>query len=149
MGFKTLTGAVQHAFNLAFAGSKVLCDVVPEVKVPGTLYTWCGSRSVKMKLGRLKGDVNIIMFVTEGCEVCAAQKKAAQDLLARAHDKALSNDERAEARKTKVLMVNMDEIMASSPSLAALLMDSFDLSSLPFVLATDRDGIILRRYLTL
>ena len=124
-------------------------DVVPEVKVPGTLYTWRGSRSVKMKLGRLKGDVNIIMFVTEGCEVCAAQKKAAQDLLARAHDKALSKDERAEARKTKVLMVNMDEIMASSPSLASRLMDSFDLSSLPFVLATDRDGIILRRYLTL
>jgi hypothetical protein len=102
-----------------------------------------------MKLSRLKGDINIIMFVTEGCEVCAAQKNAAQDLLARARDKALSKDERAEARKTTVFMVNMDEIMASSPSLASRLMDAFDLSSLPFILTTDRDGIIHRRYLTL
>ena len=45
-------------------------------------------------------------------------------------------------------MINMDEIMASDPALAARLMDSFDLSSLPYILMTDSKGVVLRRYVS-
>ena len=51
--------------------------------------------------------------------------------------------------KIRVMMVNVDEIMASDPSLASRLMETFDLSVLPFILKTDRDGVILRRYVSI
>ena len=76
------------------------------------------------------------MFVTDGCEVCAGQKEAAR-MLAK------------ENRKARVLIVNVDEILASRPDLASEMFDSFDLSSLPFILSTDNKGRILRRYIIL
>ena len=51
--------------------------------------------------------------------------------------------------KIRVMMVNVDEIMASDPSLASRLMETFDLSVLPFILKTDRGGVILRRYVSI
>lgn len=64
-----------------------------------------------------------------------SRKKAAMALL---------ND-----RRVRLVMVNVDKIMSSDPDLASGLMDSFDLSSLPFILQTDASGIIQRRYLSL
>ena len=46
-------------------------------------------------------------------------------------------------------MVNVDAIMASDPSLASRLIDTFDLSSLPYIIRTDRSGTIQDRYLSL
>jgi hypothetical protein len=43
----------------------------------------------------------------------------------------------------------VDDILASDPSLASKLFDSFDLSSLPFIISTDKKGIIDARYMTL
>ena len=108
---------------------------VPDIKVPGELHARNKSRNVVKKLSGLKGKTNIIIFYTERCEVCAAEKKAA---------KAMLSD-----RKLRVLMVNVDDLMFDDPSLAMALMDSFDLSSLPYILITDRDGVILRRYVSL
>ena len=105
---------------------------VPAIKVPGKLYRGEKARDVKVRLDRLRKDRNYIMFITDGCEICAAQKQAAFEILKR--------------EKANVLMVNMDEIMESSPSLASRLMDAFDLSSLPYILITDAHGDILRRY---
>ena len=51
--------------------------------------------------------------------------------------------------KARVLMVNVDKITASDPALADRLFETFDLSSLPFIIETDRKGKILRRYITL
>ena len=76
------------------------------------------------------------MFVTDGCHKCAAEKEAARRLA--------SDDKR-----TKVLIVNVDEVLACEPGLADRLFGSFDLSSLPFILETDRKGRIVRRYVTL
>ena len=67
-------------------------------------------------------------------EVCAAEKEAALKQI---------------SGKTKVFMVNVDSIMASDPALASRLMDTFDLSSLPYIIMTDRSGKVLRRYLSL
>ena len=55
--------------------------VVPEIKVPGQLYTWRGEKFQDKRLDKLKKKVNILIFYTEGCEVCAAQKAAALALL--------------------------------------------------------------------
>lgn len=120
--------------------------LVPAIKVTGRLYTWRSDRETTKNLRKLKGKTNIIIFYTDGCEVCAAQKKAALEILAVAKDESMPESERMSARRTEVFMVNMDTLMASAPSLASRLMDSFDLSSLPFVLITDSDGTVVRRY---
>ena len=106
---------------------------IASVKVPGELYTLNKQKAVKVKLDKVGKKLNTIIFYTEGCDVCAAEKKIA---LAGITDK-----------KTAVLMVNMDKIFAEDPSLASKLMDSFDLSSLPFIIQTDASGTILRRYI--
>lgn len=145
---------------------------ISSIKVPGELYSAAhrrksashavavagsmasdgpkvNQRNVIRKLSSLNGDENVIIFYTDGCEVCAAEKAAALELLSRSGDSALSNAERSKYKNLHVFMVNVDALMASDPSLASRLMDSFDLSSLPFIITTDRRGTILRRYLSL
>jgi hypothetical protein len=142
-----VVGFAQIMYDLlskAAVGSKV-----PGVKVAGQLLTYRGAKSVSRRLDRLCGQENIIIFYTEGCEVCAAQKAAARALLARASDASLSKDERKAVRGLRVYMINVDELMKEDPSLAARLMDAFDLSSLPYIIKTDSKGVVLRRYLSL
>lgn len=130
---------------------------VPDIRVPGELYTWRGEKNVCMRLGKLKKDFNIIIFYAEGCEVCAEEKSAARALLRGnscfqdAHRAASSVRQslQPDPRDINVFMVNVDRIMTEDPSLATRLMDSFDLSSLPYILITDAGGIVLRRYVSL
>lgn len=110
-------------------------SVISSVRVPAELYVGKRCKDVNMKLDRMKGRRNIIIFYTEGCEVCAAEKEAALRLLS--------------DRNTKVMMVNVDRVMENDPALASRLMDTFDLSSLPYIILTDSHGTILRRYLSL
>ena len=109
---------------------------VPHVKLTAELHASGKVKAKKIYLDRLNGKENIIIFYTEGCEVCAAEKATAVRI-AEGQD------------KVNVLMVNFDSIMASDPSLASNLMDSFDLSSLPYIIMTDKAGTILRRYVSL
>ena len=76
----------------------------------------------------------MIIFYTEGCHVCDAEKRAARELVE-------SN------QNVVVFMVNVDEIMRTSPSLSSQLFDAFDLSSLPYIIETDKKRKILRRYI--
>ena len=117
---------------------------IADIKVPGEIYTWKKEKTADISLSKLKGNTNIIIFYTEGCEKCKAEKQAAREVLAQANtaDKAVAKS----ARKIKVLMVNVDRIMAGRPDLAARLFDDFDLSTLPFIITTDRNGIIQHRY---
>ena len=46
-------------------------------------------------------------------------------------------------------MVNADRIMRDDPALASRLLDTFDLSSLPYIIETDSKGYVIRRYLSL
>lgn len=107
---------------------------VADIKVPATVYTAKRIKQSELSLRRAGGKRNIIIFYTEGCGVCKAEKTAAEALL----DKNL-----------RVIMINVDEILSSSPSLASSLFDSFDLSSLPFILETDKKGYITGRYISL
>jgi peroxiredoxin len=93
------------------------------------------SKSGTFNLRKLRGDRNIILFYTEGCEMCKGEKAAIRELI-------------AQDVKMRAIFVNVDQIMASDPSLADKLFESFDLSSLPYIILTDRKGVIARRYLS-
>ncbi len=109
---------------------------IPRLKVPAERIKSGRTKAGKYRLDRMRGDRNIIIFYTEGCGNCDAEKAAARILS-------------SEDRGARILMVNVDGIMNSSSQLAAALFDSFDLSTLPFIIETDKSGIIRRRYLTL
>ena len=110
---------------------------ISDLKVPGELLrSGKKIKSGEFCLRKLKGDVNIIIFYTEGCHICDAEKAAARTMV-------------AENQHYAVLMVNVDAVVASSPQLASRLFDVFDLSSLPFIIKTDKKGKIIGRYLSL
>ena len=110
---------------------------IPDLKVPGDFLRHGKKiKTGQFALSKLRGQKNIIIFYTEGCNICDAEKAAARRLV-------------AEDSNYRVLMVNIDCIVSSDPALANRLFDKFDLSSLPFIIETDKKGIILRRYITL
>lgn len=109
---------------------------VADIKVPATVLSATKTKQSELSLRKAGGRRNIIIFYTEGCNVCKAEKAAAELLLQ--HDKGV-----------KIIMINVDEVLSSSPSLTSALFDAFDLSSLPFILETDKKGYIIRRYISL
>lgn len=109
---------------------------IPAIKVKGTLLSSGKEKVKKMKLSKLKGTDNIIIFHTTGCPICAEE-------IAEAHRLAEAYD------GINFFLVNIDEVMASSPSKAAELFDAFDLSVLPHVVWTDEDNIVRSCYVSL
>ena len=105
---------------------------LPKIKVPGLLETAKSCRERSWNIRNLRGRTNIILFYTEGCHVCDAQKAAAKSLL---------------ASRVNVLYVNVDEITSSNPELSQSLFENFDLTVLPYILVTDRKGRVQRRYI--
>lgn len=109
---------------------------IVDLKVPAERLKKGNVKSGNYRLADMRGRNNIIIFYAEGCHICDAEKEAAR-LIA------------ADDRKTRVLLVNVDAIVRSDSALASKLFDNFDLSTLPYIIETDRRGIILRRYITL
>lgn len=122
---------------------------MPPVKVSGVLQTWKGSKPAECSLDKLKGRRNVVIFYTDGCSVCAAEKTAALEMLALARDKKLPAEERKAIKNTVVFLVNIDKILSRDSDLARTLFDAFDLSVLPFLVESDSQGIISRRYISL
>lgn len=111
-------------------------SVVTDLKLPGVLMTAKKSKEGTFRLKKLGGRENVIIFYTVGCPVCDAEKAAARALVQK-------------DPKAKVLMVNVDSIVENDPVLADHLFKSFDLTSLPFIIQTDKKGRVLRRYISL
>lgn len=111
-------------------------SMISDIKVPGTLQTWKQVREGSFRLKQLKGNRNIIIFYTEGCHICDAEKAAAKVIAGK-------------DRKTKILTINMDRIISENPDLASTLFDRFDLTTLPFIIETRKDGTITDRYSSL
>ena len=107
---------------------------IADLKVPGEYLTKGKVQFKAKKLRKLKGELNIVVFHTDGCNICAAEIKAAR---ANVSD------------KKNVFLVNVDDIFASDPALASRLFDQFDLSTLPHILLTNKKGYILGRYISL
>ena len=111
-------------------------EKMPSIKVKGTLLSRGKEKSKKIKLSKLKGEDNIIIFHTTGCPICAAEIAQARKL-AEAYD------------GINFFLVNIDEVMASSPSKATELFDAFDLSVLPHIVWTDENNIVRSCYVSL
>ena len=126
-------GFAQIMTDLLSKSPKGSC--IADLKVPGEMLSGNKSRKGTFRLSKLKGKENVILFFTEGCEVCKAEKTMAAELAANS--------------SVNVLMVNVDEILASDPALAEKLFNSFDLSTLPHLVLTGRKGTIFRRYISL
>lgn len=109
---------------------------VPGIQLEGVRFSKGREKAGKFRTDALRGRRNIIIFHTDGCPVCHEEINAARELA-------------DSQRGVRVLLVNVDEILSAAPYLSADLFDSFDLSSLPFILETDRKGKIIRRYITL
>ena len=122
---------------------------MPQVKIRAERYTWKGSKNVNVSLDKLRGKRKIIIFYTQGCEICAAEKKAALNILSVSKDKQAPKQDRKLAKGTHIYMLNMDYLFDNDPHSASRLMDEFDLSSLPYIIMSDADGLVLRRYMTL
>lgn len=75
----------------------------------------------------------LVIFHTEGCRVCEQELAAASSL----------------PGKVKVITVNVDRVLREHPELASALFDTYDLSTLPFLVLTDRRGRVVRKYFTL
>ena len=111
---------------------------VPSITLHGTLRQKpClfrkGTKTGSFALDKLRGNKSFIVFYTPGCGSC-------EEILS-------SAGEAASKRGVKVLLVDMDELFSSYPDEAKAALDSFDLSSLPFILSLDRNAIVTGKYL--
>ncbi|MBP5487439.1 MAG: thioredoxin family protein [Bacteroidales bacterium] len=93
-----------------------------------------GSTIPKMGIkgwNRFRKQGGYIFFHAEGCPICEAEMELADSL------------------GIKYFSVNMDALEDKSPRKARKLLDTFDLSSLPFVIQIGKGGIVERRYASL
>ena len=112
---------------------------VPDIKVEGTLRRKPfpifvkGTKEGTFALRRLKGSPAYVVFYSAGCSSC-------QELLAKV-DALVSA-----SGKVRVLLVDVDASLSDGDT---TLLDTFDLSYLPFVLELDKKGIVQHRYVQL
>ena len=116
-------------------------SLVPDLKVPGVLrrkpclFARDGKEG-EFALRKLKGKPGYVVFYTGGCNAC---KETLDDVSALVTSKP----------KVRVLLIDMDELMSSNPDLAETLLETFDLTAMPFILELDRKGVITHRYVDL
>ena len=138
-------------------------SIVPDLTVPGVLRRkGClfvrGTKSGKFALRSLKGQPAYVVFYTGGCSSCASVLEAVSRIV-------------SSSRSVRVLLVDMDAVLSDdpaslrggeasvipsersessvSPSIGSVLLDTFDLSALPFVIELDAAGVIQHRYVDL
>ncbi len=120
---------------------------IAAVRVGGDLYrcgagrgkaSGCRARQRKVRLDRLHGDRNIILFHVEGCRNCARELDAAEE-----------SGRRGGSSSYTLFTVNLSEVERENPALFRRLADAFDFTVTPFLIETDRNGIIVRRYFSL
>ena len=132
---------------------------IPDITVHGVLLDGRRERPGKYALDRLRGDTNLIIFHTEGCGICRAELAAARELACgktagdmngTAGDLTDRTTRRKAGKpKVKILLVDMDEVFTSWPEEAESLFNAFDLTGLPYIIETDRSGIVTDRYMSL
>lgn len=109
-------------------------SAIPSLKLPGTKLEKGKAKSGSWKLDKLKGEPSIIVFRVDGCSSCKAESAALEAL-----------SRRPENKKAVVYFVDMDAL-TEVQKLAVT--EKFDVSTTPFILSTDKKGIILKKYLS-
>lgn len=124
---------VKDLMQLAPVGGKV-----PKFHLPGTLVRRGKEKDGRFRLRCLHGKPAYVVFYTHGCNRCEETLAAARALT-----------EGPENKGVKVLLVDMDRLFSTDPQLGTRLLESFDLSVLPFVIQLDRRGVVRRKYIEL
>ena len=110
-------------------------SVVPDLKVHGTLLRKpCLFRKASKEGFFPLKKADYLVFYTNGCGRCEETLAAARALA---------------DKKSKVLLVNMDTLFETYPDEARTLLDTFDLSGLPYVMQLGPSGVVQHRYLEL
>ena len=108
-------------------------SIVPDLKVHGELLRRpCLFRKASKKGIFALKKADYLIFYTEGCGHCS-------ETIASARNRAASG--------SRVLLIDMDELFTEFPEEGRLLLDTFDLSGLPFVMQLGVGGTVLHRYL--
>ena len=110
-------------------------SVVPDLQVHGTLLRkpCLFRKAVKEGVFSL-AKADYLVFYTNGCGRCEETLAGARTLA---------------DNKAKVLLVNMDTLFEDHPEEARRLLDSFDLSGLPYVMQLGPGGVVQHKYLEL
>ena len=110
-------------------------SAVPDLKVHGTLLRKPGLFRKASKEGAFSlRKADYLVFYTSGCGRC---------------DETLADARTLADNKARVLLVNLDALTDTHPEEARLLLDTFDLSGLPYVLQLGPGGVVQHRYLEL
>ena len=110
-------------------------STVPDRKVHGELLRRpCLFRKASKKGIFSLRKVDYVVFYTQGCGRCQETLAAARTLA---------------DNKARVLLVDMDSLFTDYPDEARFLLDTFDLSGLPYVMQLGSGGVVRHRYLEL
>ena len=110
-------------------------SAVPDLKVHGTLLRKpCLFRKASKEGVFPLKKADWLVFFTNGCGRCEETLAAARALA---------------DKKAKVLLVNMDTLFETYPDEARLLLDTFDLSGLPYVVQLGPGATVAHRYVEL
>ena len=110
---------------------------VPDIAVDGTLRRKPfpifvkGSKEGVYQLAKLKGKPSYVVFYSRTCSSCQEMLEAVEKIV-------------AGSRKVKVLLVDMDTVPQKDK-----ILDTFDLTQLPFIIQLDKKGIVEHRYVQL
>lgn len=79
-----------------------------------------------------------LVFHDSGCEVCKAELAALDSL----------QENLPKRSRSKIFEVETDLLFDAHPEVMDLILDTFDLSSLPYIMKIGRDGLVERKYVT-
>ena len=119
---------------------------VPSRKVHGDLTTWKGKKYGQYDISRLRSPYSYILIYTEGCGNCQEELAGVDSIVSEYNS--TDKQVRKVARKTKVLVINLDDLMEKHSDEAYSLLETFDLTVLPFAMALSRDGTVLHKYMS-
>ncbi len=129
-----------------------LCPIgepIPETSLLATVLkpSSNGVKSVDKMVDLNKLKNAIVIFHTEGCDICKAEIGAAKALLDTKSGG--SGGSPAGTTPKQIVLVDMDELWSTHPEQAGQLMENIDLSVLPFILATDKSARVSQKYIEL
>ena len=108
-------------------------SVIPDLQVHGTLLRKpCLFRKASKDGVFYLRKADYLVFYTKGCGRCEETLAAARSLA---------------DNKAKVLLVNMDTLFEQYPDESRQLLDTFDLSGLPYVMQLGPNGVVQHKYL--